>query len=415
MTFIRRLHCFSRMKKKYLIILSSLFAFFSYSQLPDRTVNFSNTIGSAVGFTSISAALSGVSAPATIWVAAGNYTEEEIIVPSGVTIIGGFPVNATSYSDRIYPGNASSNQQSVLDGNYAHRVATVYGTLDGFVITKGYVFDSIPNSINGSGGGVLIDGGVVMNCIIHNNVASEVTPSPATIPGTFVASIGDIYCTDGTILQPVYSLNQQGKIIATLSGGIPAGKVVQGIIFYVDPSPTANKFYVMAKVSTSKKMFFNPTFDVPGIPNIALSNDARSDFDGRANTDSLNAYIPRWIAQMGGNPWYNNDYAAKYVNEYNIPAGTQGQWHLPSGGELYKMWEVFPQMEACARDVLGWTTAQTPMFKKDFYVSSSEYDSDEIWALSTYSYPWGGWGLARGNKTQSGYIVPVSVKSQTQN
>ena len=402
------------MKKKYLFIVPCLFALLLHAQLPDRTVNFSITVGGAVNYTTITDALYGLSSPATIWVAAGLYKEDEIVVPAGIVLIGGFPENAETYEQRIYPGNAISSQQSILDGDYAHRVATVYGTLDGFVITKGYVFDSIANSINGAGGGVLIDGGTVKNCIIHNNVASEVTPSPATIPGTFVASIGDIYCTDGTILQPLYSLNQQGKIVATLEGGIPADKVPQGIVFYVDPSPTSNTFYVMAKVSTVKKIFFNPTFDVPGIPNYALSNDARADFNGRAQTDSLNAYIPRWIAQNGGNPWYNHDYAAKYVNEYNIPVGTTGQWHLPSGGELYKMWEVFPQMEACARDVLGWTTAQTPMFKKDFYVSSTEYDNDEIWALVTYSYPWGGWGLDRGNKTQSGYVVPVTVKSQNQ-
>ena len=402
------------MKKKYLFIVPCLFALLLHAQLPDRTVNFSITVGGAVNYTTITDALYGLSSPATIWVAAGLYKEDEIVVPAGIVLIGGFPEYAETYEQRIYPGNAISSQQSILDGDYAHRVATVYGTLDGFVITKGYVFDSIANSINGAGGGVLIDGGAVKNCIIHNNVASEVTPSPATIPGTFVASIGDIYCTDGTILQPLYSLNQQGKIVATLEGGIPADKVPQGIVFYVDPSPTSNTFYVMAKVSTVKKIFFNPTFDVPGIPNYALSNDARADFNGRAQTDSLNAYIPRWIAQNGGNPWYNHDYAAKYVNEYNIPVGTTGQWHLPSGGELYKMWEVFPQMEACARDVLGWTTAQTPMFKKDFYVSSTEYDNDEIWALVTYSYPWGGWGLDRGNKTQSGYVVPVTVKSQNQ-
>ena len=398
------------MKKKYILIVFSLFALFLQSQTPDRTVNFTVPVGGANNYTSVSDALASVSSPAVIWVAAGTYTEDEIIIPAGITLIGGFPADATAYNQRVLPGRADKNQQTILDAGYAHRVATVYGTLDGFVITKGYVFDSIPNSINGAGGGVLIDGGIVMNCIIHNNIASEVTPSPATIPGTFVASIGDIYCTDGTILQPVYSLNQQGRIVATLEGGIPAGKVPQGIIFYVDPSPTSNKFYVMAKVSTTKKVFFNPTFDVPGIPNAALANEARADFDGRANTDSLNAFIPRWIAQMGGNPWYNQDYAAKYVNEYNIPEGTLGQWHLPSGGELYKMWEVHPQMEACARDILGWTTAQTPMFKKDFYVSTTEYNSSEIWALSTYSYPWGGWGLVRGNKTQSGYIVPVSVK-----
>ena len=66
----------------------------------------------------------------------GTFTEDELIIPSGITLIGGFPADATSLSDRIFPGHAATHQQSILDGQYSHRVATVYGELDGFVITK---------------------------------------------------------------------------------------------------------------------------------------------------------------------------------------------------------------------------------------------------------------------------------------
>ncbi|GAB1417150.1 hypothetical protein MASR2M117_25560 [Paludibacter sp.] len=384
------------------------------AQVPNRTVKFSSPLAGVDNYNSISEALANITSPTTIWVAIGNYAEDELIIPANAIIIGGFHADATSINHRVYPGNSDISQQSVLSGSYEHRVATVHGTLDGFVITKGYVFDSIANSMKGAGGGVMIDGGTVINCIIHNNVASELAPSPSVIPGNFIASIGDIYMTDGTILKPEYTLNAQGKVIASLDGGIPSGKTVQGIVFYVDPSPTNNKFYVMAKVSSSNKLWFNPPIDVPGISNLATEDIAKNDFNGKANTDSLIAYVPRWLA-ANGNPWHNTDYAAKFARNYNTPAGTLGEWHLPSGGELYRMWEVHPQMEACARDILGWTTQNSPMFSKGFYVSSTEFDGNQIWALDTYSYPWGGWGLKKGSKTQNGIIVPITVKSLNQN
>lgn len=402
------------MNKILTFILFCLSAMLLQAQVPNRTVKFSSPLAGVDNYNSISEALANITSPTTIWVAIGNYAEDELIIPANAIIIGGFHADATSINHRVYPGNSDISQQSVLSGSYEHRVATVHGTLDGFVITKGYVFDSIANSMKGAGGGVMIDGGTVINCIIHNNVASELAPSPSVIPGNFIASIGDIYMTDGTILKPEYTLNAQGKVIASLDGGIPSGKTVQGIVFYVDPSPTNNKFYVMAKVSSSNKLWFNPPIDVPGISNLATEDIAKNDFNGKANTDSLIAYVPRWLA-ANGNPWHNTDYAAKFARNYNTPAGTLGEWHLPSGGELYRMWEVHPQMEACARDILGWTTQNSPMFSKGFYVSSTEFDGNQIWALDTYSYPWGGWGLKKGSKTQNGIIVPITVKSLNQN
>lgn len=405
------------MKRVCLIIFLFLFVFCSAkSQQPARTVNFSTPISGVANFDSIADAISGLSAPGTIWVAIGNYTEEELIIPSGITLIGGFPGNATSLDDRIYPGRATPSQQSVLDGQYEHRVATVYGTLDGFVITKGYAFDTIPNSIAGAGGGLLIDGGTVMNCIIHNNVASELEPEPGVIPGTFVGSIGDIYCTDGTIIKPTYSINQQtGKVVASLSSSdslILSQKTPQGIIFYVDPAPTTGKIFVMGQIVLSgnwgadTRIWFNPEIDVKNLPNIATENEAMQDFDGLTNSyltsDTLSKLTP-----------YDPDYALKYIETFNIPDGTQGEWYLPAGGELYKMWEVHPQMDACARDVLEWIGPSATMFPRGMYVSSTECNLNQIWGLYTSSYPWSDWGLRMENKTSPGYVVPVTVKYQS--
>jgi hypothetical protein len=405
------------MKKEFSILIFLLILALINAQSPDRTVKFNPSIAGIPNDTSITDALSAVTSPANIWIASGTYKEEELHIPIGITVIGGFPANATSISDRVYPGNALNEQQTILDGNYSHRVATVQGILDGCVITKGYVYDdtdSIP--MNGAGGGVLIDGGIVQNSILHSNAAAEKSPTPGTIPGSYIASIGDIYCTDGTILQPTYTLNSSGEIIATLSGGIPAGKTPQGIVFYVDPSATSGNFYILGKVSpTLVSPWTNPTFDVPGVPNTNNVAQATADFDGRAKTDSIIAYIPRWIA-ANSTQWYQptvNYNAIKYAYEYNVPAGTQGQWYLPAAGELYKIWEVYPQMNACARDILGWITSGQTMFPNSYYWSSTEVKNTQIWALNTYSYPWGTWGLVKGTKTTSGYSIPVSLKNSS--
>ena len=403
------------MKKAISTLILILATTYSFAQLPGRTVNFSPAIIGIPNDTSISTALSLSTPPATIWIASGNYKEDELIIPAGITVIGGFPQNATSITDRKYPGNAVDEQQTVLDGNYSHRVATVSGILDGCIITKGYVYDptdSIP--MNGAGGGVLIDGGIVQNSIIHGNAAAEKSPTPGTIPGTYIASIGDIYCTDGTILQPTYTLNSSGVIVATLTGGIPAGKTPQGIVFYVDPSATSGNFYIMGKVSaTTVQPWTNPTFDVPGTPNVSNVSQATADFNGRNNTDAIISYIPVWIAANGSQWWQPtvNYEAVRYAYEYNVPAGTLGEWFLPAAGELNKIWEVYPQMNACARDILGWISSGQSMFPNAFYWSSTECKKDQIWGLNTYSYPWGSWGLAKGSKTTNGYTIPVSLKN----
>lgn len=404
-------------RRIFFIVLFIVSIYSVFAQLPNRTVNLPGV--GVSNFSTITAALNGVTTPATIWVAAGKYTENELIIPLGVTVIGGFPTNASSLANRIFPGMATTAQKTILSGNYTHRVATVRGVLDGCVITQGYAYDNTGTTpVKGAGGGILIDGGIVQNCILHDNVASNQAPSPNTIPGSYVASIGDVYCTDGTILKPTYKLNQNtGKIEATLTGGIPGGKTPQGIVFYIDKSPTAGKIYVMGKVTTNQlQPWFNtsPMYNFP-TPDITSGSAALADYEGKTNSATINSGFSAWHS---ANPstWYegwDNDNPVPYCLNYNIPAGTLGDWYLPAAGEMYKLWEVFPQMDACARDILGWIGSGTTMFPKSAYWTSTENSADYVWILNTYSYPWGGWGLSTVNKTQGAYTVPVTVKTLT--
>ncbi len=413
--------------KHFLTVYFTIMTCLAFSQTPNRTVNFTSTVAGASKFTSITTALSGAASGTTIWVAAGTYTEAELIIPAGVTVIGGFPPNATTYEQRIYPGVATKTQLSILNGQYKHRLATVSGTLDGFKITKGYAFSNDPNDT--SGGGVLINGGTVQNCILINNTASYLDPTDSTnIPGEYVASIGDIYCIDGTILSPTYRLDQTtGKIEATLPGGIPTGKIPQGIIYNIDKAATTRRIYIMAKVSSNQLQFWfdrgnigsnewpDADLNTPAADVLTVA-DALKDFSGaQKSVIEYNYYDNKITTLRAKYPWYSNSafYSDNrplyYTLKYNTPSDTQGQWYLPAAGELYKIWEVYPQMDACARDVLGWITSSETMFIKGYYWSSTEYDANDVWILSTNGYPWGTWGLIKSSKSGGGYTIPVTA------
>lgn len=402
------------MKKGFFLVVIMFFSTCLLAQ-PNRTVNITTVFSGVTKYSSLTSALTGATSGTTIWVAAGTYKEPQFIIPAGVTVIGGFPANATILTQRIYPGVATTIQLTILNGNYKHRVAKVSGTLDGCVITKGYAYDSTTtNPVYGAGGGVLIDAGIVQNCILHDNIAAKLAPTPGTIPGTFVASIGDIYCIDGTLLHPTYTLNSSGNIVATLAGGVPSGKTPQGIVFYVDTSPTTGHFLIMGKVtSTQLQPWFNstPMYDFP-LADITTLSGAMADFNGQSNSTSLNTQFIAWHAANPGY-WYegwDNSNPVPYALNYNTPSGTSGQWYLPAGGELYQLWSVYPQMDACASSILGWISSGQSMFPKSNYWSSSEYDANNVWGLSTYSYPWGSWGLQSTDKTTGGYTIPIASK-----
>ena len=103
----------------------------------------------------------------TVFVKAGSYaTTAELDIPSGVTVMGGFLASSTGTdtSLRNLPGaNLHWNDNTwctIIEGAGDHRIATVYGTLDGCVVRNGYT--------DTYGGGVLIDGAnaMVRYCVL---------------------------------------------------------------------------------------------------------------------------------------------------------------------------------------------------------------------------------------------------------
>lgn len=216
-----------------------------------------------VNYATITEALTASSSGDTLWVAAGTYTENELTIPAGVALIGGFPAAATKLSDRSYPGTATN--LTILDGgamarltattaagaiNY-HRVATVHGVMDGCVIRGGYARGN-------NGGGVLVDGSaaVVQNCIIKGNVALSVlnaTTSPSKGGGAYLQN-------DGSLINCVVAFNMANNGY----GVAGAGKVINNTI-------TSNTYAPLAvKV---KAGFYYPSYPNQSTYRTTISND----------------------------------------------------------------------------------------------------------------------------------------------
>lgn len=146
-----------------------------------RTVGLASFTG-ATNYTTVTDALAAAASGDSVFVAAGTYAEAELIIPSGVIVVGGLPATAATSSARIYPGKAGITiaQQTVLNGGGGfyldaagaartpHRVATVNGTLDGCIVLNG--------CSNVQGGGVLISTtGTVKNCFLRGNQCQNKT------------------------------------------------------------------------------------------------------------------------------------------------------------------------------------------------------------------------------------------------
>jgi len=153
--------------KKMSLFICLLFTVGSLSATR-RTVGLASFAG-ATNYTTVTSALSAAASGDTVFVAAGTYSEAELIIPAGVVVIGGLPVTATTYAARIYPGVATKAQMTILNGGGGfavsrtpHRVATINGTLDGCEVLNGFS--------DTQGGGVLINTtGTVQNCFIRGN------------------------------------------------------------------------------------------------------------------------------------------------------------------------------------------------------------------------------------------------------
>ena len=117
------------------------------------------------------------------------------------------------------------------------------------------------------------------------------------------------------------------------------------------------------------------------------STGATSDLDGKANTEKIlavdNAASTAW---QTAESITNDDYtatvhpAAQCCWRFNPGSTNQGDWYLPSIGELAFIMPNFNDLQTAISDVSG-----VQLDDNDFYLSSTEYDEYDAWRVNTSS------------------------------
>ncbi|MBP5651011.1 MAG: hypothetical protein J6X01_08060 [Bacteroidales bacterium] len=171
----------------------------------------------------IGAALNMAEGTTIIHVMVGNYElPAELIIPAGVTVRGGYLTasTGTDLSQRRNPGSNSywndPTACTILSGQHQHRIATVQ---NGSGLEACVVRDGLTNSI---GGGVLIQGGSVFNCVITNCMAYN----HENMAG---ARGGGVYLQSGQLNNCVVCYNRAGNGygVAGMSGSAVNNTITQ--------------------------------------------------------------------------------------------------------------------------------------------------------------------------------------------
>jgi formylglycine-generating enzyme required for sulfatase activity len=182
--------------------------------------NLTKFAGNESGFNSAlsAAALDG---DGVVYIARGVtlYLNNELQI--NVRVVGGCdPAGDGSQRTAIGAAANLTSSMTVLDGNSLrhplrsekHRVATVNtgGIIENCLIRNGHARGTTNNNndLNGHGGGVLLNGGKLYNCIIRGNVAMNVQ-----YQSTNKSSGGGVYITDsgGQVVNCIIAFNMDDK------------------------------------------------------------------------------------------------------------------------------------------------------------------------------------------------------------
>jgi formylglycine-generating enzyme required for sulfatase activity len=174
------------------------------------------------------------------------YLDVELTV--NTHIIGGcVPTGDGSQKTAIGAAKSITDSMTVLDGNSfrhprrveKHRVATVNtgGIIENCLIRNGHArgITDDNNDLNGHGGGVLLNGGKLYNCIIRGNVAMNVQYKNSN-NGT-QSSGGGVYITNngGEVVNCVIAFNMDDKGVG-IDG--KSGESINNTVAYNTETPT---------------------------------------------------------------------------------------------------------------------------------------------------------------------------------
>lgn len=158
-------------------------------------------------------------------------------------------------------------------------------------------------------------------------------------------SIGDILCTDGTIIKP--------NDYAT------SNKTALGIVFYVDDSEQHG--WAVHLEYQGKMPWCYQYIDVPELTNIRKFRDAIKDTDGYSNT--------RIIRNHGNSSVFPAAWAVDFDNG----------WYLPAAGQIRQLYGYIPEINQTLNIVGG----EQIILDSNWWIwASTECDSEGAWDIN---------------------------------
>lgn len=268
----------------------------------------------------ITSALNAVSDETTIHVKIGLYQENELIIPAKVTLIGGYDLSLTGVdiSKKYYPGE--NLYYTKLDGSGSHRVLTVKtsGRIEGCVIQAGFS--------ETKGGGIFLDGGTAVYCLIQYNGASN---------QELTAIGGGVYIqNNGSLVNCVVAYNEanNGPAVAGSNGSLVNNTITQneaischtcGIL--MDKRSNEENFYHTLKINN--QCWFRENLRTAYKPDgsATITNTAYSASDFVYSRKYGRGYT--WTVAMNGS-------TISTTNPSNVQGLCPNGWHLPSKAEF---------------------------------------------------------------------------------
>lgn len=163
-------------------------------------------------------------------------------------------------------------------------------------------------------------------------------------------NIGDILCTDGSIVKP-----EQYAV---------SGKTAMGIVFYVDGDDSHGWAVALDKQSSSIQWCSYDLYgyDIPNLPNYVNARIAMHDLNGFINTG---------IIRSQGN---SSQFPAAWAVDYD------NGWYLPSAGQLRHLFSYIPEINASIQ-IVGGTTL--PYHTNNYWWASTEISDCHAYDMNT--------------------------------
>jgi hypothetical protein len=159
-------------------------------------------------------------------------------------------------------------------------------------------------------------------------------------------NIGDILCTDGSIISP--------------DGYLSSGRTAKGVVFYVDES---NQHGWAVQLDYQGGVLWSSSYDdIPTLTNYQKLREAINDFDGYENT--------RKIRQAGN----ASTYPAAWTVDFDHG------WYLPAAGQIRYLYGYIPEVNSSLNLVGG-----TPFaLSIDWWLwASTECNSEDAWDINS--------------------------------